>query len=114
MEPLTPEERAAVARFLARPPRGRGRVEYLAGYLVWVVPSFLFALYGFSRRDFLAVAFAYLLLLIAVVYIAVFQSRIRVLFYSALKKYDDYAMKKANAAQSQATGAAPASDGVGV
>jgi hypothetical protein len=84
MERLTPEEHSTITRYLARPPRSR--LDYFFSYATYLVPSFLFALYGVWKNDFVAVAFAYLTLLIAIVYIIGYQTRSSGVFYSAIKK----------------------------
>jgi hypothetical protein len=89
MEQLTPEERSTILRYLARPPRGR--FDYFFAFAVYLIPSFLFALYGVWRSDFVAVAVAYLVLLIAIVYIIGYQTRSSRPFYSAIKKLVEHA-----------------------
>jgi hypothetical protein len=84
VEPLTPEEQSTITRYLTRPPRGR--LDYFSGYTAYIVPSFLFALYGVWKTDFVAVAFAYLALLIMIVYIIFYQASSSGIFYSAIKK----------------------------
>jgi len=84
MEQLTSKERSTIERYLARPPRGR--LDYFSSFAVYIVPSFLSALYGLSKGDFLAVGLAYLVLLVAIAYIIGYQSRTSGLFYSAIKK----------------------------
>ena len=84
MEQLTSEEQSTIRRYLARPPRGR--LDYFSGFAIYLVPSFLFAIYGIWKSDFVAVALAYLVLLIAIVYIIGYQTRSSGLFYSAIKK----------------------------
>ena len=84
MEQLTSKERSTIERYLARPPRGR--LDYFSSFAVYIVPSFLFALYGLWKSDFVAVGMAYLVLLIAIAYIIAYQSRSSGLFYSAINK----------------------------
>jgi hypothetical protein len=87
MEQLTPEERSTITRYLARPPRGR--FDYFVAYAIYLIPSFVFAIYGIWKNDFIAVAVAYLVLLIAILYIIGYQTRSSGLFYAAIKKLSD-------------------------
>jgi hypothetical protein len=96
MEPLTPEEQSTITRYLARPPRGRA--DYFSAFAVYLVPSFLFVLYGLWKRDFVAVALAYLTLLIAIVYIIGYQTRSSGLFYTAIQKLAEHQSDQPKAA----------------
>jgi hypothetical protein len=87
MDQLTPEERNAIARYLAQLPRGL--LDYVSAFAIYLVPSFLFALYGLSKADFVAVAVAYLTLLIAIIYILGYQARRSLVFYSAIRKLSE-------------------------
>jgi hypothetical protein len=91
MEELTPEEHSTIARYLAKPPRGR--LDYLFASVTYLIPSFLFAIYGMWKTDFIAIGFAYLVLLIAMIYILTYQSQSALVFHSAIGKL----MKNASA-----------------
>jgi hypothetical protein len=84
MEQLTPEEHSTITRYLAKPPRGR--LDYLFASVTYLIPSFLFAVYGIWKNDLVAVGFAYLVLLIAILYIIGYQSRSASVFHSAIGK----------------------------
>ena len=84
MEELTPEEHSTIARYLAKPPRGL--FDYLFASVTYLIPSILFAIYGMWKADLIAVGFAYLVLLIAMIYILAYQSRSAPVFHSAIGK----------------------------
>ena len=84
-EPLTDEERYLVAGWLRRP---RNAYEFLFEHVIFYAPSLIFAVYAFLKADLIAVFFAYMTLVIFIIWQQGSQMKVRGTFYSIIKKYE--------------------------
>jgi len=80
------DEKRIISRTLFRK---SGKSEQLFSYVVYLLPTFLFAIYGFWTRDFLAEFIAFLALFIIVILYITYVWRDWSVFHSAIKKYEE-------------------------
>ena len=83
---LTKDEKLTVSYYLASRDRLRG---YLWYFVPFLVPPIAFAVYGYWKQDFNAIAFAFVVLLVFALWYVLSQYNSSRHLLAALRKYED-------------------------
>jgi len=84
-EPFTEEEKYLITSYLCKPPGG---IWIIFQRSVYVIPSLIFAIYGFVKWDLMAILVAYIALLLYIIWDLGASERAAKRFHSIVRKYE--------------------------
>jgi hypothetical protein len=84
-EPFTDEEKYLITSYLCKPPGG---IWIILQRSVYVIPSLIFAIYGFVKWDLMAILVTYIALLIYTIWDLCASERSAKRFHSVIRKYE--------------------------